>query len=102
MVGRAFCSLFFVVLAAFPGQIAPDDPTAEIYPPGLGPSCQHWFGTTAYGQDIFSQLIWGTRQSLMIAFAVGGLATLLAVLVGRLRRVPRRHRRRRACRSSPT
>jgi peptide/nickel transport system permease protein len=73
---------FFLVLAAFPGQIAPDDPQAEIYPPGLGPSSQHWFGTTAYGQDIYSQLIWGTRQSIIIAFAVGGLATFLAVLVG--------------------
>ena len=74
--------LSFVVLAVFPGQIAPDDPTAEIYQPGLGASFHHLLGTTAYGQDVFSQLIWGTRQSLLIAFAVGGLATLLAVLVG--------------------
>ena len=74
--------LVFVVLAVFPGQIAPDDPTAEVYPPGLGASAHHLLGTTAYGQDVFSQLIWGTRQSLLIAFAVGGLATLLAVLVG--------------------
>jgi peptide/nickel transport system permease protein len=73
---------FFLVLAIFPGQIAPDDPTAEIYDPGLGASWHHWFGTTAYGQDVLSQLIWGTRQSLVIAFAVGGLATALAVLVG--------------------
>ena len=60
------------MLAIFPGQIAPDDPTAEIFRPALGPSRHHWFGTTAYGQDIFSQLIWGTRQSLVIALAVGG------------------------------
>jgi oligopeptide/dipeptide ABC transporter ATP-binding protein len=73
---------FFLVLAIFPGQIAPDDPMAEVYPPGLGPSGHHWFGTTAYGQDVLSQLIWGTRQSVVIAFAVGGLATALAVLVG--------------------
>jgi oligopeptide/dipeptide ABC transporter ATP-binding protein len=74
--------LFFLVLAIFPGQIAPHDPTAEIYPPGLGPSSHHWLGTTAYGQDILSQLIWGARQSMIIAFAVGGLATVLAVIVG--------------------
>mgnify|MGYP003299155587 CR=1 FL=1 len=43
---------FFLVLAVFPGQIAPDDPMAEIYSPGLGPSSHHWFGTTAYGQDV--------------------------------------------------
>jgi oligopeptide/dipeptide ABC transporter ATP-binding protein len=74
--------LFFLVLTLFPGQIAPDDPQAEIFKPGLGPSSAHWFGTTAYGQDILSQLIWGARQSMIIAFAVGGLATVLAVLIG--------------------
>jgi peptide/nickel transport system ATP-binding protein/peptide/nickel transport system permease protein len=74
--------VFFLVLSIFPGQIAPYNGQAEIFQPGLGPSWHHWFGTTAYGQDVLSQLIWGTRQSLVIAFAVGGLATALAVLVG--------------------
>jgi oligopeptide/dipeptide ABC transporter ATP-binding protein len=75
--------LAFVVLAIFPGQIAPDDPTAEIYTPALAPSWHHHLlGTTAYGQDIFSQLIWGTRLSLVIALAAGALATALAVLIG--------------------
>jgi peptide/nickel transport system ATP-binding protein/peptide/nickel transport system permease protein len=73
---------FFLVLAIFPGQIAPYDPLAKAFQPGLGPSSAHWFGTTAYGEDVLSQLIWGTRQSMIIAFAVGGLATALAVLVG--------------------
>jgi peptide/nickel transport system permease protein len=74
--------LVFVVLSIFPGQIAPDDPTAEIFLPGLGPSWHHLLGTTAQGQDVFSQLIWGTRLSLVIALAVGALATVLSVLVG--------------------
>ena len=73
---------FFLVLAIFPGQIAPYSGTAESFGRGLGPSSAHWFGTTAYGQDVLSQLIWGTRQSIIIAFAVGGLATAIAVLVG--------------------
>jgi oligopeptide/dipeptide ABC transporter ATP-binding protein len=74
--------LFFVVLATFPGEIAPYNPQATDFLPGLGPSRAHWFGTTAYGQDVLSQVIWATRQSLLIAFAVGGLATVLAVIVG--------------------
>lgn len=73
---------FFVVLAIFPSEIAPYNGQAEIFRPSLGPSWSHWFGTTAYGQDVLSQLIWGTRQSLIIAFAVGALATAIAVLVG--------------------
>ncbi len=74
--------LVFVVVSIFPGQIAPYDPTAKKFPPALGPSWQHLLGTTTYGEDIFSQLIWGTRGSLVIALAVGALATVLAVLVG--------------------
>ena len=81
LVGAALLA-FFVVLALFPGQIAPDDPAAEIFLPGQGPSWHHWFGTTAYGQDVLSQLIWGTRESVVIALLVGGLATVLAVLIG--------------------
>jgi len=74
--------LVFVVFSIFPGQIAPYSPTAEIFPRAVGPSWHHLLGTTAYGQDIFSQLVWGTRLSLVIALAVGGIATALAVLVG--------------------
>jgi peptide/nickel transport system permease protein len=78
----ALLLLFFTVLAAFPGQIAPYNPNAKIFPPALGASSKHWLGTTTVGQDIFSQLIWGTRLSLVIALAVGAVATILAVLVG--------------------
>jgi peptide/nickel transport system permease protein len=74
--------LFFVVLAVFPGQIAPYNPAYIGFPRSLGPSAAHWLGTTSQGQDIFSQLIWGARYSLIIAVAAGGLATLIAVLVG--------------------
>jgi peptide/nickel transport system ATP-binding protein/peptide/nickel transport system permease protein len=74
--------LVFVVLAIFPGQIAPDDPTAQIYSPALGPSWHHLLGTTGRGEDVFSQLVWGTRLSLVIALAVGALATALSVLIG--------------------
>jgi len=78
----AILLLFFVVLAIFPGQIAPYSPTFIGFPRSLGPSGAHWLGTTSQGQDIYSQLIWGARQSLIIAVAAGGLATLISVLVG--------------------
>jgi len=81
-VAGMFILLVFTVIAIFPGQIAPYDGQAEIFRPALPPSWHHLLGTTALGQDIFSQVIWGTRLSLVIALAVGGLATVLAVLVG--------------------
>ena len=62
----------FCFLAAFPGLIAHDNPQAEIYNPGVGPSSAHLLGTTSYGQDIFAQLIYSARQSLFLAVTAGG------------------------------
>ena len=78
----ALLLVFFLVLAVFPGEIAPYDPRAMSFAPGLGPSGAHWLGTTSQGQDVLSQLVWGARQTLIIAFAAGGISTLLSVLVG--------------------
>jgi peptide/nickel transport system permease protein len=80
-VGAALLALFCLV-ALFPWVIAQDDPNATIYPRSLGPSTQHLFGTTALGQDIFAQTVWGTRQVLLIAVGVGLLATVIAMLIG--------------------
>jgi len=78
----ALLLLFFFLLALFPGVIAHDDPQAEIYPRSLGPSAQHLLGTTAFGQDMFAQVVWGTRPVLLIALLAGLGATLIAMLVG--------------------
>jgi peptide/nickel transport system permease protein len=74
--------LLFCFLGLFPGLVAKDSPTAEIYGRSLGPSSAHLFGTTAYGQDIFAQVVWGTRQVLIISIGAGFLATAIAAIVG--------------------
>jgi peptide/nickel transport system permease protein len=78
----ALILLLFIVVAAIPGVIAHDDPNAEVYPKLLPPSAKHWLGTTALGQDIFAQVVYGTRPVLLIAFGVGLGATIIAMLVG--------------------
>jgi peptide/nickel transport system permease protein len=72
----------FALVALFPGVIAHDSPSADAYHPRLGPSTAHLLGTTAYGQDMFAQLVYGTRNVLIIALVVGLAATGIAVLVG--------------------
>jgi peptide/nickel transport system permease protein len=74
--------LVFVFLALVPGLVAHDSPSADAFLPSLQPSSAHLLGTTSYGQDIFAQLIYGTRQSLVVALLAGGLATALAVVAG--------------------
>ena len=74
--------VFFCLVAAFPGVIAHDNPSAIAYQPRLGPSASHWLGTTGLGQDMFAQIVYGTRPVLEIAFGVGLAATAIAMLVG--------------------
>jgi peptide/nickel transport system permease protein len=78
----AFILLIFILVALFPGLIAHDQPNADAYAPHLGLSGAHLLGTTAYGQDMWAQLVFGTRNVLTIAFVVGLAATAIAVLVG--------------------
>lgn len=81
LVGAALL-VVFAVMAIIPGAIVPYNPNAEIFPPGLAASAKHLLGTTAYGQDTFSQLVWGARSSLIVAVAVGAASTAVSVLVG--------------------
>ena len=81
MVGSIIL-LILIVISAFPSWFTPDDPAAEVYNPGVGLSWAHPLGTTSFGQDVFSQLMAGTRQSVMIALVVGLISTVLSVVVG--------------------
>jgi peptide/nickel transport system permease protein len=69
-------------VAAFPGLIAPDDPHAAIYAQNAGPSSAHLLGTTMLGQDVFSQLIWSTRLTLIVTLVVTAIATFLSTIIG--------------------
>jgi peptide/nickel transport system permease protein len=73
---------FFAVIAVVGPWIAPYDPSqrsADLLQP---PSARHWFGTTHLGQDIFSQVLVGTRSVMLVGFTAGLVATALAVLIG--------------------
>ena len=71
-----------ILVAIFAPLIAPDSPTATNFTPYLGPSGTNWLGTTGNGQDVFSQLIYGARISLIVGLCAGALATLVAVTFG--------------------
>jgi peptide/nickel transport system permease protein len=74
--------VLFLLIALFPGVLAHDNPSLDAYKPKLGLSAAHLLGTTAYGQDMFAQLVWGTRNVMIIAFTVGLATTAIAVLIG--------------------
>jgi peptide/nickel transport system permease protein len=74
--------MFFVVLAIFAPLIAPGDPARFVGRPNQPPSREHWLGTNGQQQDVFRQVVWGSRVSLLIGFSVGLLITLLGLVVG--------------------
>ena len=46
------------------------------------PSLHHLFGTTDQGTDVFAQVAWGARRSLLLGAAAGAIATILATTLG--------------------
>lgn len=73
---------FFVLIAIIGPWIAPYDPDARSKDLLQPPSWSHLMGTTHTGQDVFSQVVLGTRSVLLIAFVAGFVATLLGIIVG--------------------
>ncbi|WP_294978806.1 ABC transporter permease, partial [uncultured Microbacterium sp.] len=73
----------FVLVAIFAPVIAPYDPTAQNLSATLQPpSAQHLLGTTHIGEDVFSQIVYGTRGVLIVGFLATIMATVVAILVG--------------------
>jgi peptide/nickel transport system permease protein len=81
MAGLGLLAIFTLV-AIFAPLLSSSDPHALAFQPMLGPSRAHWLGTTGVGQDIFSQLVWSTRESLLLAVVAGVMATVISVVVG--------------------
>ena len=70
--------LTLLFTAVFAPALAPYDPTERVGTPFLPPSADHLLGTNDVGQDLLSELIFGTRVSL----TVGIIAALVAMLIG--------------------
>jgi peptide/nickel transport system permease protein len=72
-------TLIFLVLALFGPWIVPygenDIVASDARQP---PSTEHWFGTDNLGRDVFSRVVLGAREILVLS----GLGTLLAVIFG--------------------
>jgi len=46
------------------------------------PSLHHLFGTTDQGSDVWAQVVWGARRSLLLGAAAGAIATLIGAVLG--------------------
>ncbi len=73
---------FFGLVALLAPVIAPYSPTDINFKPMLGVSAEHLLGTTPQGNDIFSQLVYGARASLLVGLATGAVIAAVQLLMG--------------------
>lgn len=76
-LGAAIVLTVVVLAAVFAPLLAPYDPYyVDLSKPMAPPDAEHWFGTDNTGRDIFSRVLYGTRNTLAMGLAgvlIGGL-----------------------------
>ena len=65
-----------------PFLTAIDDPDRIVGGLYTEPSSEAWLGTDNFGKDVFTQLLYGTRTSLIIGLVAGAIATGIGVVIG--------------------
>jgi peptide/nickel transport system permease protein len=75
------CAMMFAGL--FSPLVAPYDPLNIDFGSILvAPSWDHWCGTDAYGRDICSRLIYGSRTALVIGFTSSFIGSSIGAVLG--------------------
>lgn len=74
--------VFFAFVALFAPVLAPYNPKAIGFIPWAKPSFAHPFGVNSYGQDVFSQVIYGARVTISVSILAGALTSCIGVIVG--------------------
>ena len=80
LIGAAILA-FFGILAALSPCLTPCGPE-EMFKPMLPPSRLHPLGTNDIGQDIFSELLYGARFSLLISLLSAVVSTAIGLWLG--------------------
>lgn len=73
---------FFLLVAIFGPFFMHQGPNTFSNDLLAAPSAAHWFGTTNLGQDVFTQMVYATRASVLWGLATGLIATFLSVVIG--------------------
>jgi peptide/nickel transport system permease protein len=70
-------------LAATAGWIAPYNPVENDYAAMLSaPSVAHWLGTDAFGRDVLSRIVYGSRTALMVGLGASLIGATFGSLIG--------------------
>ncbi len=82
IIGFALLALF-VIMSLVPSVIAPYG-QKEMFQSWLKPSAEHLLGTNKLGYDIFTEIVHGTRNTLVTGLSASIISLVLGALVGAL------------------
>ena len=75
--------VFLFLLALSAELIAPYNPVAVDFGAMLSrPGAAHWLGTDAFGRDVLTRLIYGSRTALMVGFGAAVVGSTLGAILG--------------------
>ena len=75
--------LIMVLMAAFAELISSFNPLATDYGAMLqAPSAAHWLGTDAFGRDVLTRIIYGSRTALWVGFTASFLGATGGAVIG--------------------
>src|SRR5216683_6470853 len=75
--------VLMLVTAAGAGVLSPYDPVAVDFGAMLSrPSAAHWLGTDAFGRDVLSRLIYGSRTALLVGFGAAVVGATAGAVLG--------------------
>jgi peptide/nickel transport system permease protein len=75
--------LLNILVALLADVLAPYDPLATDYGAMLAaPSAAHWLGTDAFGRDVLSRIIYGSRTAMLVGFSCAFFGATVGAVIG--------------------
>jgi peptide/nickel transport system permease protein len=82
VVGLVICTLV-VIMAILAPWLATHDPIeGDFLNLMASASAEHWMGTDQLGRDIWSRIIWGARNAIIVAMIVVPLQLVFGIVIG--------------------
>src|SRR6266536_5935687 len=81
--GGAAVVIFLILLALSANLVAPYNPVAVDFGAMLSrPGAAHWLGTDAFGRDVLTRLIYGSRTALLVGFGAAVVGATAGAVLG--------------------
>jgi peptide/nickel transport system permease protein len=72
-----------LVVAIGANVLAPYDPLTPDYGAMLGPpNAAHWLGTDAFGRDVLSRIVYGSRTAMLVGFTCAFFGATIGAVLG--------------------